>query len=220
MEKIILFGASDHCRYTIDIIEQEKKYQILGIFDKKLEKNSFFEGYPVFGYLDELNGIIERENVHGGIVAVGDNYTRMTLVNNILTNCPNFNFVNAIHPSVIIGKESFFGSGLVIMAGVIINNNCIIGNHCFLATKASLDHDSIIGDYSSLSPGVTTGGRVDIGKCTAIGIGASILHYIKIGDNSVVGGNSLVNKDVEDNVVVYGVPIKIVKQRQSNDRYL
>ena len=220
MEKIILFGASDHCRYTIDIIEQENKYKIFGIFDKKLEKNSFFEGYPVLGYLEDLNEVIKRENIYGGIVAVGDNYTRMKLVNEIVINYPSFNFVNAIHPSVIIGKEAVFGIGLVIMAGVIINNNCIVGNHCFLATKSSLDHDSVIKDYSSLSPGVTTGGRIIIGECTAIGIGASILHYIKIGDNCVIGGNSLVNKNVENNTVVYGVPIRVVKHRESNDRYL
>lgn len=106
------------------------------------------------------------------------------------------------------------------MAGVIINNDCIIGDHCFLATKSSIDHDSEMGDYSSLSPGVTTGGRVSIGDVTAIGIGATILHYKSIGDNSVIGGNSLVNKNIGNNLVAFGSPVKVVREREEDEKYL
>lgn len=220
MQKIIIIGASDHCKYTIDIIERENKFKILGILDKKLDKGSNFAGYPILGYLEYLESKSNMELINYGIIAIGDNHTRSKLVNEILEICPGFNFVNAIHPSVIIGKEVSIGKGCVMMAGVIINNNCSVGNHCFLATKSSLDHDSTILDYSSLSPGVTTGGRVFIGECSAIGIGATILHYKKIGSNCIIGGNSLVNIDIRDNFIAYGVPIKEIKSRLPSDKYL
>lgn len=219
MEKLILIGASDHCKYTIDIIEQEGKYEIAGILDQKLPKGSLFEGYEVLGYLEYL-AEARRMDVKGGIVAIGDNYTRSLVVEKIQEREPDFEFKNAIHPSVILGKEVKLGVGCVFMAGVIVNNNCIIGDHCFLATKASLDHDSKLGTYCSLSPGVTTGGRVVIGERTAIGIGASLLHYTSIGKDTVIGGGSLVNKDIEDNVVAYGVPAKAIKQRLAQEKYL
>ncbi len=220
MEKIFLFGASDHCKYTIDIIEQENKYSIAGIFDLKIKKGEEFYSYEVIGYLDELEKSSRALNINKGIIAIGDNYTRMYMVNKILEILPDFIFVNAIHPSVIIGKNTVLGIGCVFMAGVIINNDCIINNHIFIATNSSLDHDSSIGDFSSLSPGVITGGRVSIGKCTAIGIGATILHYISIGSNCVIGACSLVNKEVIDNSLVYGVPMKFIKFRNDNDKYL
>jgi sugar O-acyltransferase (sialic acid O-acetyltransferase NeuD family) len=220
MDKIFLFGASDHCKYTIDIIEQEKKYEIAGIFDYQLEKGSFFYGYEILGYLHDLAEIAAKLKASAGIVAIGDNYTRSKLAAEIHAIVPDFQFVNAVHPSVILGKNSTLGKGCVIMAGVIINNDCKVGDHVFLATKCSVDHDSTVGDYSSLSPGVVTGGRVSIGYCTAIGIGATILHYTAIGSNSVVGAASLVNKTVGDNAVVYGVPAKFIKSRNENDKYL
>ncbi|WP_299758412.1 acetyltransferase [uncultured Pontibacter sp.] len=218
--RVVIIGASDHCRYTIDIIEQEDKYKIYGVLDVNLSKGQQYAGYSILGYLDDLALLLNNGDVVGGIVAIGDNYTRSLVTNEIKTRFPKFRFINAIHPSVIIGKETKIGEGCVMMAGVIINNNCIIGNHCFLATKASLDHDSIVGDYSSLSPGVTTGGRVIIGDCTAIGIGATLLHYRTIGSNCVVGGGALVNKDVEDNYLVLGVPAKPIRQRDSSEKYL
>lgn len=220
MERIFLFGASDHCKYTIDIIEQEKKYEVIGIFDFKLEKGTDFYGYKILGYLEDLNKFCVNEDSYKGIIAIGDNYTRYKLVNEITQVQSNFEFVNAIHPSVIFGKNVTIGNGCVIMAGVIINNDCQIGNHSFIATKSSIDHDSTIGAYSSLSPGVTTGGRVTVGFCTAIGIGATVLHYMNIGSNCMVGASSLVNKDVVDNSVVYGVPIKFIKFRNPDDKYL
>ena len=61
LEKIILIGASDHCKYTMDIVEQEGKYQIHGIIDKKLEKGTNFEGYTILGYMDELVELIEKK---------------------------------------------------------------------------------------------------------------------------------------------------------------
>lgn len=220
MEKIFLFGASDHCKYTIDIIEQEKKYEIVGIFDFKLKKGNLFYGYKILGYLDDLHKLCELEDSNKGIIAIGDNYTRYKVVSDIARIQPNFEFVNAIHPSVIFGKNATIGKGCVIMAGVIINNDCQIGDHCFLATKSSVDHDSTINSHSSLSPGVTTGGRVTIGFCSAIGIGATILHYINIGSNCLIGACSLVNKDVADNSVVYGIPGKFIKFRKPDDKYL
>lgn len=220
MEKIFLFGASDHCKYTIDIIEQEAKYEIIGIFDLKLNKGDFFYSYEILGYLDDFKELSRKMNVNKGIVAIGDNFTRMNMVNKIISILPDFNFINAIHPSVIIGKNTTIGLGCVFMAGVIINNDCLIKNHVFLATKSSIDHDSIVEDYSSFSPGSVTGGRVFVGECTAIGIGATILHYIKIGSNCVVGASSLINKDVANNSVVYGVPFKLIRNRTNDEKYL
>ncbi len=220
MTKIFLFGASDHCRYTIDIIEQENKYEIAGIFDYKLKKGDAFYGYQILGYLDDLQEAAERLGVNSGIVAIGDNYTRYKVANEIANVNSQFKFVNAVHPSVIVGKNTVFGTGCVFMAGVIINNDCAIGDQVFLATNSSIDHDSEIGSFSSVSPGAVTGGRVIIGDLTAIGIGATILHYITIGSRCVIGAASLVNKNVADHSIVYGVPAKFIKSRDESDKYL
>ncbi|MCZ2845106.1 MAG: acetyltransferase [Candidatus Bathyarchaeota archaeon] len=220
MNKIIVVGASDQSRCTIDVIEQQKAFEIYGVLDKNLPKGDFFAGYKILGYLEVIGELLQNREIHGGIVAIGDNFTRSKIVKEILTLYPDFQFVNAIHPSAIIGKNVKIGSGSLLMPGVILNNNSGVGDHCILLTRSSLDHDSTLGDFSSLSPGVTTGGRVSIGKCSAIGIGASILHCKTIGDHCVIGGGALINKNVDNGSVAYGVPARIVKKRKKSEKYL
>lgn len=220
MKKIIVVGASDQSRCTIDVIEQEKAFEIYGILDMNLSKGDLFAGYKILGYLEVLEDLMKKETIYGGIVAIGDNFTRRKVVKEILNILPNFQFVNAIHPSVIKGKNVRIGHGSLLMPGVILNNNSKVGDHCILLTRSSLDHDSTLGNFSSLSPGVTTGGRVNIGKCSAIGIGANILHCKTIGNHCVIGGGALINKNVHDGSVAYGVPARIVKKRKKSEKYL
>ena len=45
-----------------------------------------------------------------------------------------------------------------------------------------------------------------------IGAGASILPNVVIGENSIVGSGSVVTKDVEDNVLVMGIPARVKRK--------
>lgn len=219
-QNILIFGGSEHARTTIDIIEQTNTFNIVGIIDSTLKKGSNVSGYKVLGNLFDLPEISIKNKVDKGIIAIGDNYIRKKIVEQIKMIAPHFSYVSAIHPSVIIGKNVSIGDGTVIIAGVIINNDSIVGEHCYLSTRSSLDHDCHLGDFSSLSPNVATGGNVKIGYCSAIGIGVNILHGRTIGDHTIVGSGSLVYQDFGDNMVCYGVPAKLVRKREEGDKYL
>ena len=55
---------------------------------------------------------------------------------------------------------------------------------------------------------------------TYIGIGAVIKHGVEIGKNTVIGGNSFVNKKCLDNSLYFGTPVKKIKSRKKNSKYL
>ncbi|MBM3248443.1 MAG: serine O-acetyltransferase [Candidatus Omnitrophica bacterium] len=103
-----------------------------------------------------------------------------------------------IHPGAKIGKGLFIDHGL----GVVIGET------------------SILGDNITLYQGVTLGGtgkekgkrHPTIGNNVVVGAGAKILGNIEIGDNSYVGANAVVIKDVPPNSTVVGVPGRITKQ--------
>ena len=188
--------------------------------DHALEKNSLFEGIPVLGCDDDLESVVKEYNVTYGIIGIGDGYLRGKVEREILNKNLTFEFVSAIHPSVIIGKNVQLGYGLVIMAGVIINNDSKIGNHCFIATNSSVDHDSCMKNYSGISAGVTIGASVVLGEYGFIGLGASVMSGKKIGSHSVVGAGALVTKDIGSEVVAYGVPAKFIRKRNPGEKYL
>ena len=45
-----------------------------------------------------------------------------------------------------------------------------------------------------------------------IGSHSTILPGVTIGKNSIVGAHSLINKDIPDNVIAFGVPAKVIRK--------
>jgi|694.fasta_scaffold00162_20 sugar O-acyltransferase (sialic acid O-acetyltransferase NeuD family) len=219
-KRILLFGGGNQVHYTIDIIEKENKYEIVGIIDSVHEIGTERYGYNVLGRQENLSDIVKEHNIDAGIITIGDNWSRSIVYNAITKQMPSFQFVNAIHPSVIIGKNVDLGFGVVMMAGVIVNPLAKIGNFTFFATGCQIEHDCIIEDYASVSAGSVMGGYVTIGKFSAITLGVTILDRLKIGENSVIGSGSLVLKDIPDNVLAHGNPINKIRARITGEKFL
>jgi sugar O-acyltransferase (sialic acid O-acetyltransferase NeuD family) len=220
MKNLVLFGGGNQAHYTIDIIEKENKYNIIGIIDSVHEVGSDRFGYKIIGRQEKLTELIKEYNIEVGLISIGDNWSRYHVRNNIIDQVPDFEFVNAIHPSVIIGNNVKLGSGIVAMAGCIFNPRSVIGDFTFFATGAQVEHDNNIHDFSSISAGSITGGFVTLGKFSAITLGVTVLDRINIGENTVVGAGSLVIKSLPDNVLAYGNPSKIIRDRIPGEKFL
>ncbi|MEO0311087.1 MAG: hypothetical protein RIQ89_744 [Bacteroidota bacterium] len=217
---LIISGASGHAKVVIDIIEAIGNYQIVGLLDPFKKVGSYFGKYKILGSEKELIQIANKESVTHFFVALGDNWKRQNITNLILQLLPNATLINAIHPKSIIAKDVALGYGNALMAGSIVNTGSKIGNGCIINTGSTLDHDGIMENFSSLAPGVVTGGNVHLGLCTAVSIGATVLHNIKIGNHCIIGAGSLVNKSISDELVAYGIPAKIVRKHTIGEPYL
>jgi len=220
MKNIVLIGGGNQAHYTIDIINKEGKYNIIGIIDSIHDIGSNRFGYKVLGRQEDIIKLKEQYNIEGGIISIGDNWVRYYISSQIKKEIPDFNFVNAIHPSVVIGDNVQLGEGVVMMAGCIINPKSKIGDFTFFATGAQVDHDCNIKNYSSISAGSITGGYVTLGEFSAITLGVTVVDRLKIGKNTVIGAGSLVIKDLPDNVLVYGNPCKVIRTRKEGEKFL
>jgi sugar O-acyltransferase (sialic acid O-acetyltransferase NeuD family) len=220
MKNVVLIGGGNQAHYTIDIIEKENKYNIVGIIDSIHDIGSDRFGYKIIGRQENLSNLIDQYKIGAGVISIGDNWSRYYVYNKIISQVPNFEFVNAIHPSVIVGNDVELGIGVVVMAGCIFNPKSKIGNFTFFATGSQVEHDCVIGDFASISAGSVTGGYVEIGKYSALTLGVVVMDRIKIGENSVIGAGSLVTKDVPDNVLSYGSPAKIIRERIKGEKFL
>jgi sugar O-acyltransferase (sialic acid O-acetyltransferase NeuD family) len=220
MENIVLIGGGNQAHYTIDIVEKEGKYNIIGIVDSIHEKNSVRFGYRILGKQEDIQQIVIENKINAGIITIGDNWGRYFVYKQMVELMPDFVFVNAIHPSVVIGNNVTLGYGIVAMAGCIINPKSRIGNFTFFATRALIEHDNEVCDFSSVSAGSITGGYVKIGKFSAVTMGVTIIDRIVIGENVVVGSGSLVTKNIKDDVLIYGSPAKLIRVRSKGEKFL
>jgi sugar O-acyltransferase (sialic acid O-acetyltransferase NeuD family) len=217
---IVVIGSSGHAKVVIDVIEKEGKYHIAGLIDSLKPVDETVFGYKILGAEDKLAALVASGDVLGGLIAIGDNWKRYLVSEKVKSLIPGFNFISSIHPSVQIGRGVILGDGSVLMAGAIVNSDSRIGRFCILNTKSSLDHDSVMDDFSSLAPNATTGGKVTIGRFSAVSLGASIIHGVRIGEHSVLGAGALAVDDIPHHSVAYGTPAKVIRKRLEGDKYL
>ncbi len=103
---------------------------------------------------------------------------------------------------VDIGKDVILGKNCNIQAHVTISNGCILGDNVFIAPNTSLLNDKYPKSPFLTPPIIKDGAQ--------IGGGVTILPNVTVGEKAVVGGGSVITKDVESKTVVAGAPAKFV----------
>jgi acetyltransferase-like isoleucine patch superfamily enzyme len=101
------------------------------------------------------------------------------------------------------GKRISFGSEPFL---VEIGDNVTITSGVTFQT-----HDGGVGLFRKEYPGINVFGRIKVGNNVFIGQDAMIMFGVTIGDNVVIGARSVVTKNVPSNVVVAGVPARIIR---------
>lgn len=218
MENVLIIGGGGHASVVIDAIEQEKRYQIVGVSDTVRKKEEEVMGYPVVGGQEVLPQLYREGLFSSVVVAIGDNYARFKVITLMETILLGVTFPVIIHPTAVIANRVEVQHGTVILANAVVNSRCAIGKGCLLNTGCILEHDGILGDFGSLAPRSVTGGGVHISEFSAIGIGATILENRRIGKHTVIGAGSVVTRDFGDGILAYGIPAKTIRNRSIGEK--
>ena len=104
---------------------------------------------------------------------------------------------------VTIGKNVSIMYNFVCMStgGLVIEDNVMIAANCAIATN---NHDFADRAVLTCKP-------VRIKRNAWIGLNATILPGVTVGENAIVAAGAVVTKDVPDNALVGGVPAKLIK---------
>ena len=191
MKKIILIGGGGHCKSVIDVIEQEKKFEIQGIVDKANNLGSNILGYKVIASDDNLQKLANRFKY--ALVTVGQIKSpalRIKLFN--LASKVGFSLPSIISPNAYVSKHSSLGKGVVVMHHAIVNANTSIGDNCIINSKALIEHDCEVAEHCHISTNVTINGGSKVGSGSFVGSNATTKESIVIEEKSFIKAGSLV----------------------------
>lgn len=124
--------------------------------------------------------------------------------------------------NVVIREENDIGHDFVIWSNSIVDYGCLIGNNVKIHSNVYIAQFTQIEDDVFLAPGVSIANDLHplCGLCmqeqapkilhgARIGVNATILPGVIIGEYTLIGAGSVVTKDVPDRSVFYGNPAKM-----------
>jgi sugar O-acyltransferase (sialic acid O-acetyltransferase NeuD family) len=212
-KQIVGVGAGRHSRVVIDILRLAGDFEVVGLVDANQKLwGTHVDGVRVLGDDDMLSDLHREGVIHAfnGIGSVGNSESRKRVFE--FVSGVGFEFPKAIHPSAVIAASSSIGAGATVMANATVNPGAVIGSNVIVNTGAIVEHDCVVGDHAHVAVGSQLGGGVRVGEGSHIGIGASVRQGIVIGRNAVIGAGAAVVDDVPDDVVVVGVPAKVLRK--------
>lgn len=107
---------------------------------------------------------------------------------------------------VTLNYNAVIGDRTKIMDGTHITGNSVIGSDVFISILVGTTNDNVVRDgYGSHISGPVIKDKV------VIGVGASLLPGVTVGEGATVGAGAVVTKDVPSGVTVIGAPAKVKK---------
>lgn len=212
MKKIAIIGAGELGLQIVNLINNcIGNYIIVGFFDDFSKENSLIsDNYRILGKIKDIENEYSKKTFDETFIAIGYNHmsTREAIYNKFKNKIP---FANLIHKTAIIDSTAKLGVGIAVYAGSIIDKEVEICDNVLLNIGTIISHNSIINKHSFIAPGVNCAGFVSIGEKCFIGINTTIIDNIKICSNVIIGGGSVIHKNILEQGVYVGNPFHEIK---------
>jgi sugar O-acyltransferase (sialic acid O-acetyltransferase NeuD family) len=217
-KRLLIFGAGHLATCAADAILLARPDVNLAFVERASSPRTSPVGIPI---LDEEQVLAsDSAGIEGVIVGVGDNWQRQRVADRITARLGSINFATVVHPKAHVSRFAQVEGGAILLAGCVVNPSASVGRHAVLWTNSIAEHDCRLADFTTLCPGVALGGCVSVGLRSFVGVGASVRHNAKIGDDVVIAAGATVASDLASDAIYAGTPAKFLRKRQPGDRYL
>ena len=200
IDGLLLLGAGGHGRVVFDAWRMFNRQRTVSVFDEsqKLEGAKFFDLSITTAWPPVIGSIAFFH------VAIGNNTIRRQMFTKAVTL--NLAAETIIHRGAHVSEVAAVAAGCFIAAGAVVATFARLGVGTVINHAASVDHDTVVGDFCHIAPGVHLCGGVQVGNDVLIGAGAIVLPGLRIGSGATIGAGAVVVKDVPSGGIVKGVP--------------
>ena len=209
---VVLLGAGGHASVLCDLLQRLGNEIIAVVAPTSPNESEVFASVKRLNQDDDVFKYdTDSVVLVNGVGSLPGNSLRIKLYEKFKAR--GYQFMNVIAPSADVSPYSKMAEGVQIMPGAVVQTGTYLANNVIINTRASVDHDCIIGPHSHVAPGVTLSGGVVLAENVHVGTGASIIQGLTVGQNSVIGAGACVTDNVKQDSIVY--PAKVFIREKS-----
>jgi len=222
MRNIVIVGSGAVAAEVSSYIEDNNKHipvddqlQIRGYLEFEENITKYWSRYqfqqPVLGDIHNYQ-IQENDHFIVGIANIGVRKEMVGYLNK--RACKTIDFV---HYTSIIATSARIGKGNIIYPHCIVGPNTNIGEHNLLTSYSFVSHDCSLGNFNLFSTS-GIGGNVKVGSENFLGIRATILPHVSVGDGNIIQAGMIVDKNLGDgSTIFHRFKEKVIAVRKEND---
>jgi sugar O-acyltransferase (sialic acid O-acetyltransferase NeuD family) len=206
MRPLVLVAASGLAREILSTLDRLPQFNVLGILDDEPSlQGTAVRGVPVLGPLDAVASYSNADLV----LCVGRGSTRRQIAERFAAlGVDEQRYATVTDPSAVVSDTCSIGAGSILLAHSVLTADVRLGRHVVVMPNATLTHDNVLEDFTTICAGVSLGGNVTIGSSAYIGMNASIRERVFVGADSTIGMGASVLTDVPAGEVWAGVPAR------------
>lgn len=207
MKDIALFGAGGFGREVACLINMINKvkptWNLIGFFDDGKPIGEDVTYGKVLGGIEELN---QWKSELAVAIPVATPETLKRIIDKISN--PLVYFPNLIAPDVVFFDENQtkIGKGNIITSRCLFSTNVSLGDFNLFNCAVLVGHDTSLGNCNVIMSSVNISGGIEIGDYNFFGVQSVLLQYIKVGNKTRVGANSVVIRNTKDGNLYVGNP--------------
>ena len=212
LQKLAIYGAGGFGREVLPMVRAYFNAQCDLVFvdDDAALVGKRLNGIPVYS----LDQALAEERLFS--LALADPQTRKAKAKMLEER--GVKFFQAQSKETVIYDEVESGEGAILCSNVIVTSNIKIGRHFHANFHSYIAHDCVIGDYVTVAPHVSFGGRLVVGDGVYFGAGAVIKQgtaakALHIGEGAVIGMGAVVTKDVPPGATMIGNPARLMEKK-------
>ncbi len=206
MKNIVIVGISDTADRIILFIERYKLFNVLGCAVNKPYVPQ--EGRVILGgvkrkvwALEELDKYIDKENDLLFVAVLWNrlNADRRSLYEKVKNM--GYKMANIVSPHAMVRGE-LKGDNCWICDSVVVQEHVVLGNNTFIMDKAIVAHRSIVENHVFIAANAMVCGSVVVGEQSYVGVNATVFDEVHIGKKCLIGGATIVKRNIPDCCVV------------------
>ena len=201
MKKILLAGNSTTAEILIGYLSDDDRYDVVGLtVDDKFVDSGTIEGLrnSPFSTLETEY----RPDQCSVIMAMGYddlNQSRESMFSRLKEK--GFLIETYIHPDARIYTQYPLGEGSVILPSSVIEPHVKLGQNTMVWCNATLAHHSDVRNHCWIASGVVISGKAVVCRNSFVGVNATVVNDVVVGEYNVIGGGALITKSTKPSTV-------------------